>query len=320
MNQQFNTTAEALKAYGKRRFNPLIAPIILEPTDNFRLAATEVKITPNTEATYWLEEKQGWAIAKPGLLALAGAADIRFGPTRLTYDNDGSPVASLVGQWQTAPGTWQEIPGSYALNRAAREAAMRLAAEKESGEERTRLLALAEAEIARMARFGVQMAETGAILRPIRAFLGIKHTYSAKELRRPFVVFRIHFVVTDDQALALAQRVMAQSFTEVFGEPTPSADDTTVRLAQALLEKSNPPPPRVATDDGGNGHGLRDYHERCRMLTEQILQVASDAGLTEVEARHRVRQESGGKGLQALTPGEMASLLARWRAEIRIEA
>lgn len=307
--QRFDTTKEALAAHSRSRYNVLECPVIYEPTPCFRIVATKLRFYPGTEDTYQLEE--GWALAKQALLSLAHAANIRYGRTRIDYDHDGSPVATVKESWQNAPGNWAQMPGVYALNSQARIAAWELMIAEEASEERQAEMHKALKERQEMwEKFGEAMAETGALLRPIRAFLGVKHIYTAKELKRYFVVFRIQFTPEDDGALRIAQQYAAAAALADLFEPDESAapPDDVVRMARALLEQAAPGPDLEDEEEARSG--IQEYNGRRIELRKKILEAGEHRMLLDgVEMRGWVREKSGGKSLEDLTITELLKVL-----------
>lgn len=312
--QTFETTPEALKAYSPRRYNILEAPMIGQPTPCFRIIATVLKFRAGTEDTYRLEE--GYALAKQALLSLAHAAGIRYGRTRIDYDNDGSPVATVRESWQNAPGNWVQMPGVYALNEQARISAWELMiAEAASEDEQARLRENLKDRQEMWEKFGEAMAETGALLRPIRAFLGVKHIYTAKELRRYFVVFRIQFTPEDDEALQIAQKYAAAvALADLFDtDEGPHPPDDVVKMARALLKQAAPGPDLEDEEEAQTG--IQEYNGRRIELRTKILEAGKHRMLLDgVEMRGWVRQQMNGKALEDLTITELLRVLDLIRA------
>jgi hypothetical protein len=98
----------------------------------------------------------------------------------------------------------------------------------------------------------VQRAETGAMLRVIRAALGLKAGYTADELKRPFVVPRIDFVPDYDDP-EVRRALMARSgavVTEAFGQPAgPPAAAALPSGASAPAAPVEERPPIVAGEE-----------------------------------------------------------------------
>ena len=274
MSTQFETLGQALEAFPKRRFHILAAPRLMEPVPNLRLTATVVLIKPNTPKTYRKEELQGWAITKAGLLELAQEAGIKFGRTQISYDLEHSPTATVMGKRMIAPGQWSEMPGTYALNRTDRikELEGRIEeAQKDAEFDRAELEQMKKdfaAQMIGLDRYGEQMSETGAMLRAIRALLGIEHVYSAKQLRKQFVVMRLE-LVADEEAVKVAQGLLALQVGDLFGEGSvaPPLDPQVRRVAEALLAKVLPTePPKVeveAPPGGSSSASCKSFTANC---------------------------------------------------------
>ncbi len=190
--RRFASTAEAVAAFDRQAYHVCSPPSLPEAGQGWVIIAAVLKFKPKTPDTYYIDAKRGWALAKPALIDLAMHAGIDLGKPNLSQDLDGSPLASVLGKVMSGPGVWRELAGTYSVARERRKE-WNQAAVDGAFNDHDRLAALQRRD--REARlvdvYGVQMAETGAMLRCIRAHLGIEHTYSAKALRLPFVVMRL---------------------------------------------------------------------------------------------------------------------------------
>ena len=311
----FATTGVALRHFPPKRYNRLRCPTLPVINEHFHIVATIVRLN-TAEHCYYLQDAEGWAIVKAVLLDFANLAGLRFGHTRTAFDNTNSPVSSLVGQWLDAPGHWWELPGTYCLNVPAREQTLRDAIEAEQDTDAKRALQMnLNHEINHLRKHAVAMSETGAMLRIVRATLDVAPTYSAAEIKRPFVVFRLAFDVANDEALQLAQRIQSQGITLFEGdEPGTAPSKAEQKLARALLERANPPPPETNDDGGRVSDALRDYNQRCIALRNKVVEMGQlRLGLSEEAIWAKVRAETG-QGLGDLNVQRIEDLLARWRA------
>jgi len=305
---EFVTTDEALLSFSPKKFNLLACPTITEPTPCYRIQATVLRFRAGTRDTYPVNGQ--YALAKPALTALAQAAGIRYGDTKIQYDNDAQPVATVTEYWESSPGQWVELPGTYALNPEAKLESMRLDATGLPEDTVQEIEQAIENQRQMFEKFGEQMAETGALLRPIRTFLGVAHRYSKYMLRRPFVAFRIVFRPEDDEALAEAQRwlALADQYDLVGEDGGEKVPEGVLKIARALLNQAHPGPPEpMETPDPAEGQ--RTYNERHIQLRKDVLQACLRfRQLDEDGARQWIRDTSG-KTLERHTVAELLLLL-----------
>jgi hypothetical protein len=84
-------------------------------------------------------------------------------------------------------------------------------------------------------RHKVKLAESGALLRVIRSLLGLKSTYSRKELEKPFVLLRITFKpdFNDPQIRKAMIQKSIESITGIYGGGHDDSDEMSLALASS---------------------------------------------------------------------------------------
>lgn len=183
-----------------------------------------------------------FCLAKPALMRIAAAAGIVWnwrecGPTTIQQDY---VCYKAVGAVRLPDGSWQPIMAEkeidlMVIEEETHEANLRKAYEYAGDPKKEKnLRGLRPEEWARQQTRSVMLqwrknklmrAETGAMLRVIRAALGIKSQYTAKELEKPFVVPRIDF--SPDYNDPVVRQALIQhgvsAMSALFGSAGPSS-------------------------------------------------------------------------------------------------
>jgi hypothetical protein len=182
--------------------------------------------------------------AKPSLMRIAAAAGIvwNWRDSGATALQKNYVCYRMVGAMRLPDGTWQPVLGTKEIDldvieEEAMEANLKKALEMAGStneKERARLGGIAPEEWARRQtrssliqwrKNKLARAETGAMLRVIRAALGLKSQYTAEELKKPFVVPRIDFSPDYNDPLVRQMLVAngAAAMAGLFGQSAPQA-------------------------------------------------------------------------------------------------
>ena len=244
--QVAHTTDAITQAFAPKNFNLLQLPTVVAEQDGHEIVVAQVRIDPNDKTMVYPSPQQRgqFCLHSLALKLLGSAAGVQFSRSEVTFDRNNSPTVSMVGRWQDAPGHWRTVPGTYKLDIPARLAELKLDAERQSDKDkRKRALANLPTLQLRVKRFAVQLAETGAMLRVLRTLLNIRQSYTPAELRRPFIVLRVHWRPQSAE-LVEAQRVVARADTaDLFGDTGDRPSEAVLRLARALVKLASGEPP-----------------------------------------------------------------------------
>ncbi|MGE5585785.1 MAG: hypothetical protein ACM309_09710 [Bacillota bacterium] len=243
-----------LVEYKPDKFNVLMPTQHIEQVSPWHAARTTVvQVNPDPMSgdvfkvgSRYNEKAKAWddiyCLAKPALMRIAAAAGIVWnwresGPTVLQRDY---VCYKAVGAVRLPDGSWQPIMAEKEIDLAVieeetHEANLKKAYEYAGDPKKKDNLKSLEPEewaarqthtaMIQWRKNKLMRAETGAMLRVIRAALGIKSQYTAAELHKPFVVPRIDFSPDyNDPGVrqALIQHGVA-AMSALFGAATPPA-------------------------------------------------------------------------------------------------
>lgn len=207
------------------KFNLLLPSKSVQEISEFhRLTLDEVQLDVND--AYPLDntdpkKASEFFLSKVNLLKLSSCAGIIWDTVRSgVIKSDRMYVLyKAVGAMQKSDGTWIPVSANYELDLEVLEDEIRERVERRAAQidfcanrnaERDRwavdqrtwknekgkqdwIASKLKSEMLKKRRFKVQLAETGAMNRVIRALLGTKSSYTREELAKPFVVPRIVF-------------------------------------------------------------------------------------------------------------------------------
>ncbi len=227
MSKIEETLDQQLVKYRQGNFNVLMPTReILEVNEFWRPKLEVVQLSIDAGDAYpqelaWNPAKcNKWGLSKNGLLRLMQCAGVIIDPVHSKRTDNGSDKSycsfQVVGALKKADGSFFPMIGNYELDLEVIEEEIReqkwAQAEKMDrksgddappwaqlkGEERQQAMedwveSKIRSEVLRKRKFKVGLAETGALLRMIRAILTIKGTYARDELSQPFVVPKIVF-------------------------------------------------------------------------------------------------------------------------------
>jgi hypothetical protein len=210
-----NSTTELQKTYPAATFNLLAPPTISITHGNNTLIVSVITIDPDDKLQVYpvLSQPGRFALHATVLRDLAWAAGLVFSQPSISYDPAGAPVVTLLAIRRLPGGAIVQASGTYRLDVPARMEELRLAAEaKTKPQDREYALEALPGQEARMRRFAVQLAETGAMNRALRALLNVKSSYTKDELRRPFAVARL-------DASGLHPEATGNEIADLYGDP-----------------------------------------------------------------------------------------------------
>jgi hypothetical protein len=227
-----------LTAYKREQYNVLVPTAKLQQISPFhQLRVEEVRINPDPQAgdVYKVGSTKaggGWqdvlALSKTALLRLAAAAGIvwNWHDTKVLSASRDYVLYQAVGAIRKSSGEWIPIKATKEIDMAVIEEELaesnlskagKMEAEKRNGltpeqwaDQQTR------SGMIQWRKNKLMRAETGAMLRVVRALLSIKHQYSPAELQRPFVVPRVDFA--PDPNDPTVRRMMLEQGARAVGE------------------------------------------------------------------------------------------------------
>lgn len=327
-----------LSAYDKGKFNVLVPTVTLKQISPWHQMRVEVvKISPNVEdgevyvvesrydkkAEKWIPE--GFGLAKPALMKLSLAAGIiwNWPETKPLSVSRDYVLCQAVGGVRKATGELVVIKATKEIDLTVVEAEVRMQLQKKAKENKLDGNWI-EAELGKQMlqwrRNKLHRAETGAMLRVIRALLAIRHRYSAEELSRPFVVPRVDFVpdLSDPQIrrLVVLEALKAQTFlfgggfggggTAPYGvEPVLgpvggviNADEIDMEENGFLLEEKDPDDESRVAPEGESGEPTKANGEAANEPEEDPGEKEVGSASSEDESP---KCESCGKKVSAKT-------------------
>lgn len=219
-----------LKDY-EGRCNVLIPTVTMQQISPYhRIRVEQVKINPDPEAgdVYKVGSKKvgnSWqdvlSLSKTGIMKLAQAAGIvwNWAETRPISVSKDYVLYQAVGAMRKPSGEWIPLKATKEIDLEVIEAetyeANLKTAKGLKPEQRDNMspeewaAAKTKANMIQWRKNKLMRAETGAMLRVVRALLGVKHQYSPKELQKPFAVPTVDFA--PDYSDPEVRRAMAEA-------------------------------------------------------------------------------------------------------------
>lgn len=211
----------SLEEYRAKAYNVLVpSQTLKEYSDMHEPVLEQVTLSPETDSGDVYLQEQGnqkkpakYALTKQALVKLSTCAGILWHPTetRRTDDRSDKNYVSYqaVGGVRKSDGTWVFWKGEYDLDFEVIEAELeeqyrnKAAKYEQSGEswwtkksedqKEDYIQYCIRRDLLQKRKHKLKLAESGAMNRVIRALLGVKNNYTAKELQHPFVVCRVAF-------------------------------------------------------------------------------------------------------------------------------
>lgn len=244
---------QALDKYNPGEVNLLVPTTHLQQVSPWHVArVSEVRANPDPNAgdvfkvgSRWNEQKKAnedlFSPAKPLLMKIAAAAGIVWnwresGPVALQRDY---VCYKAVGAVRLPDGSWQPIMAEKEIDltvieEETYEANLKKALEYASDAKKQSYLkgmtpeqwaqAQTKANMIQWRKNKLMRAETGAMLRVIRAALGMKSQYTREELEKPFIVPRIDFSpdYSDPQVRQALIEHGVKAMASLFGQSSPA--------------------------------------------------------------------------------------------------
>ncbi len=257
----------SIEQYRARSYNVLVPSQTMRSySDMHEPVLEQVFISPNTDDgdVYEQEKAYGkkpakYALTKQALMKLSSCAGIMWHPTetRRTDNRSDKDYISYqaVGGVRKSDGAWiffkseydldfevieMEIEESYRKKQAGYESDQenKWWPKMTSEQQEAYIQGCIRRDLLQKRKHKLKLAESGALNRVTRTLLGIKNTYTRKELESPFVVARVVFKPDYNDPAVRRQLTQASisAVTNIFGPapvfnpgirtaPTPSATD-----------------------------------------------------------------------------------------------
>lgn len=232
-----HATALDLSRYPRDRYNVLVPTTTMQQISPWhRQRVEEVRINPDPNAgevfkvgavqvgSQW---KDVLSLSKVGIMRLAAAAGIiwNWHETRVLAANRDYVLYQAVGAMRKPSGEWIPLKATKEIDLPAIEAELRQQTQEKAAKQDKGPDWVEKQVAAAMIQWRknkLMRAETGAMLRVVRALLAIKHQYSPAELQKPFVVPRVDFAPdpNDPEVRRMMLAQGAQAMNQLFGGHT----------------------------------------------------------------------------------------------------
>lgn len=246
-----------LKDY-EGRCNVLIPTVTMTQISPYhRIRVEQVQLNPDPDAgdVFKVGSKKvgnGWqdvlSLSKTAILKLATAAGIvwNWNETRVLSVSKDYVLYQAVGAMRKPSGEWIPLKATKEIDLDVVEAetyeANLEAANKLKAEQRDKLTpeqwaeAKTKKNMLQWRKNKLMRAETGAMLRVVRALLSVKHQYSATELQKPFAVPTVDFApdYSDPEVRKAMAEAGVRATADLFGQ-------SAVQQLQAPQQQMGPP-------------------------------------------------------------------------------
>ncbi|HBS59088.1 MAG TPA: hypothetical protein DEA44_07475 [Firmicutes bacterium] len=271
----------SMDQYRNGRYNLLVPTSQVQQISPFhKMRVEEVKIDPNPDSgdVFKVGSKKkggGWedvlSLSKTAILKLANAAGLiwNWNETRVVVANRDYVLYQAVGAIRKPSGEWIPVKATKEIDLSVIEEEVHESNLKKARDmDPKKLDGLTQEQWAKnqtksnmiqWRKNKLMRAETGALLRVVRALLTIKHQYSPVELQHPFIVPRVDFSpdYNDPTVKNMMLEYGVKATTELFGAATgaqqglPPAQAVSEAMggASAAFESSN----MGEIIDAGNG-------------------------------------------------------------------
>lgn len=242
------TNEYGLEEYRKKKFNVLVPSQTMKTySDMHEPVLEQVSLSADADdGDIYVQEKGNqnkpskYALSKQGLMKLASCAGIMWHPTetRRTDDRSDKNYVSYqaIGGVQKNDGSWIWFKAEYDLDfedvemeieeqyrgkqekyEADREA--KWWHKKTEDEKEAYIQSCIRRDLLQKRKHKLKLAESGAMNRVVRALLGVKNHYTAKELAQPFVVARVVFRpdYSDPTVRQELTRASIEAVTSIYG-------------------------------------------------------------------------------------------------------
>ena len=266
-----------------------------------RIRVEEVKINPDPEGgdVFKVGARKagnGWqdvlSLSKTGILKLATAAGIvwNWNETRVLSSSKDYVLYQAVGAMRKPSGEWIPLKATKEIDLDVIEAeTYESNLKKAESMKPDQLKGMTPEQWADMQtrtnmiqwkKNKLMRAETGAMLRVVRALLSIKHQYSPQELKKPFAVPTVDF--TPDYSDPEVKRMIAEqslkAASDLFGLGQPPYLGAPINVT--AKEDYEEDPPADVTDEDFPWEGQQSFDQE-----EDDTPVCSGCGTTEMSQK-----------------------------------
>jgi hypothetical protein len=295
------TAVVSLDQYRQEHYNVLVPTATMQQISPYhRLRVEEVKINPNPVAgdVFKVGSKKvsnkEWedvlSLSKTAILKLANAAGIiwNWHDTRVITASRDYVLYQAVGAIRKPSGEWIPLKGTKEIDLTVIEEEIYDQKQKAAAEYNK-----SEAWVKQQVRNNMiqwrknklMRAETGAMLRVVRALLSIKHQYSPAELQKPFIVPRVDFSpdYSDPEVRRMILTQGIQATSQLFGQ---AAAAQSLPPAQALEEAMDVASFQEATETFIDADQMSEEHiaEEPMPEPESIPEPESESEPIELES------------------------------------
>lgn len=297
----------------KAGMNMLLPSTHIEGISEFHTPVIDyIQLDPNPESgdVYYHSESGKMALAKQGLMKIAGCAGIIWdvAETRRTDNRRERDYVSYqaVGGLRRADGSLFPFKSEYDMDFEVIEEKLRGQYEKKgkkskkAGDELQDYVSYCvKRDLLYKREHKLKICESGAITRVIRSLLGLRAGYTKQELQKPFVVARIVFRpdYSDPQIRDMMIKKGVDSLTSIYGggdeQPEPLSTDAAKR---EILDTCNEA--GITTRGQGDSAPENDKESDSNITNQKADFLASDKS-TRIDILKKMAKR-GGYNLQRL--------------------
>lgn len=302
-----NTVFETLETYRKQKANVLIPSVLFEdPHGIYEPVLEVIQLSPDENDKDVYRGSSGKRLSSVALAKIAQCGGIEWNEAASTYtelEHGKFCTYKAVGGIRKADGRLIQYVGYYNIDLAIIHeeiTAQAIASVKKDKDLKTdaareaKVKFIVDRDFRQKRKFMLQLAETGARNRVIRAMFSLKSEYSVEELKRPFVMlrYRLRIDYSDPEIRRIAQTAAIHQALGIYGPPVaspaqqlpapeeapidiPSSDDMTGAsctdpAADPECPISDPPSNRELFE------GF-DFETQCRLLKDMIARKGYSA-------------------------------------------
>ncbi|NPV72124.1 MAG: hypothetical protein HPY55_16075 [Firmicutes bacterium] len=227
-----------LTKYDQSKYNVLVPTAKLEQISPFHaLRVEEVRINPDPAGgdIYKVGSREIgnrsedlYGLTKTAILRLANAAGIvwNWADTKVLQASRDYVLYQAVGAVRKPSGEWIPVKATKEIDLAVVEEELRDQFEKKAAKEKKDKAWVelqVRANLIQWRKNKLMRAETGAMLRVVRALLSLKHQYTIEELKKPFIVPRVDFSpdYRDPEVRKMVLEAGVKAASELFSQMTP---------------------------------------------------------------------------------------------------
>jgi hypothetical protein len=285
-------------AYSPDRFNLLTPFLLTDETSPMHQVRTQVvQINPKDGAGDVFTMKGGKlylaASARRKLAAVAGIME-NWRESGLIEDTPTKVCYRAIGAIQDAVGQWRPVTATKTIEL-----------------EQLRKIKETAKEVEAIWAYRYERAETGAWSRLATAALGLKSSYTAEELAKPFAVSRVILAIdyADPEVRRMITARALDAQANVFGQPTTpqgylTAGGTPGTVGEAIdLDKVSAPDTRLPEDEFPEAPGIVTTATAAGSYDPSAADLPFDAAKPEELPRAKRGKDQTGEWLGCQAPG-----------------